>query len=128
MSLIPNLAIVALGGAVGSCLRYGMGLFEIFSTTKGLSTFIVNVLGCFIIGIAYSLFTKWQIGDQWRLFIFIGILGGFTTFSTYALDAITMMRSGEWIKTLAYVGATNIGGLVATAVGIWITNTIIKSA
>ena len=128
MSLLPNLAIVALGGAIGSCMRYGLGLIEAFSTTKGLSTFIVNVLGCFIIGVMYSLFAKWQIGDQWRLLIFIGVLGGFTTFSTYSLDVVTMMRGGEWAKALAYVGATNIGGFVATAIGIWTTNLIIKSA
>ena len=58
----------------------------------------------------------------------IGVLGGFTTFSTYSLDAVTMMRGGEWAKALAYVGATNIGGFVATAIGIWTTNLIIKSA
>ena len=128
MSLFPNLAIVALGGAIGSCMRYGIGLIEAFTTTKGLGTFIANVLGCFVIGVMYSIFAKWQIGEQWRLLIFIGLLGGFTTFSTYSLDAVTMMRGGEWIKALAYIGATNIGGFAATALGIWVINLIIKSA
>lgn len=126
MSLIPNLAIVALGGAIGSCLRYSIGLVETFNTTKGLSTFLVNVLGCFIIGCLYSIFQKWEAAEQWRLLLFVGLLGGFTTFSSYALDAITMLRDGENLKAVTYIVATNIGGLFAAAAGIFATSKLLQ--
>ncbi len=126
MSLIPNLAIVALGGAIGSCLRYSIGLVETFNTTKGLSTFLVNVLGCFIIGCLYSIFQKWETAEQWRLLLFVGLLGGFTTFSSFALDAITMLRDGENLKAVTYIAATNIGGLFAAATGIFATSKLLQ--
>lgn len=125
MSPIANIAVVALGGAIGSCLRYGVGQMESI-TAKGLSTFIVNVLGCFVIGVLYAAFSRWEIAEQWRLLLFVGLLGGFTTFSTYMLDAVTMMQAGEWFKAVFYVLMTNIAGLLSAVAGIYLMTLCVK--
>lgn len=88
---------------------------------------MVNVLGCFIIGILYSVFSRWNIADCWRLMLFIGLLGGFTTFSSYALDAVTMCQSGEIAKAAGYLLLTNIIGVFAAFAGVYGTNWLIKA-
>lgn len=126
MSPLLNIAIVALGGALGSSLRYSVELIDIIATQKGLGTILVNVLGCFIIGISYSLFANLNCTQQWRLLLMVGILGGFTTFSTYALDFVSMLKDGETIKAIAYILATNILGILAVVLGIYLMNLIFK--
>lgn len=126
MSPIANIAVVALGGAIGSCLRYGVGQIESI-TAKGLSTFIVNVVGCFVIGVLYVVFSRWEIAEHWRLLLFVGLLGGFTTYSTYMLDAIMMVQAGDWFKAVCYVLMTNIAGLLSAVAGIYIMTFCVKS-
>lgn len=125
MSPIANIAIVALGGAIGSCLRFGVGQINVI-TTKGLSTFIVNVLGCFVMGVLYAIFTHWKIADHWRLMLFVGLLGGFTTFSTYVLDVVTMLQIGDWLRAIFYALITNVVGLLSAVVGIYLATMCIK--
>lgn len=123
---IANVAIVALGGAMGSLLRYIVGQVGRISAEKGLGTFIVNVSGCFLIGVLYVLLSRWEFSQQWRLFLMIGLLGGFTTFSSYVLDAVTMAQSGEIVRSIGYVLLTNVLGLSAALLGLWVTSYIIK--
>lgn len=118
--------MVAVGGAIGSCLRYGIGLLETIFSTKGLGTLIVNVAGCFVIGALYMLSTRYEISSHLRLFLFVGLLGGFTTFSTYALDAITMFHSGEILKAIGYIVFTNIAGLLCFVIGAYIVSILLK--
>ena len=123
---IANVAIVALCGAMGSLLRYIEGQVGCISAEKGLGTFIVNVSGCFFIGVLYVLLSRWEFSQQWRLFLMIGLLGGFTTFSSYVLDAVTMAQSGEIVRSIGYVLLTNVLGLSAALLGLWVTSYIIK--
>lgn len=123
---IANVAIVALGGAMGSLLRYIVGQVGCISAAKGLGTFIVNVSGCFLIGVLYVLLSRWEFSQQWRLFLMIGLLGGFTTFSSYALDAVTMAQGGEIVRSVGYILLTNVFGISAALLGLWMANSIIK--
>ena len=119
--------MVAVGGAIGCCLRYGVGLMGGISNTKGLGTFIVNVAGCFVIGALFSLASRWDFAEYWRVFLFVGLLGGFTTFSSYALDILTMSQQGEIIKAVIYFIATNLLGLLAAYIGMTLVSFIAKT-
>lgn len=124
---IINLLMVAIGGAIGSCLRYGIGLINGVKDTRGLATFIVNVAGCFVIGALFSLASRWNISEYYRVFLFVGLLGGFTTFSSYALDILTMSQQGEYLNAILYFLLTNILGIIVALIGMSFVNIIAKS-
>lgn len=119
--------MVAIGGAIGSCLRYGIGLINGVEDTKGLGTFIVNVAGCFVIGALFSIASRWDISEYYRVFLFVGLLGGFTTFSSYALDILSMSQQGEYLNAILYFLLTNILGIIAALIGMSFVNIIAKS-
>lgn len=124
---IINFLMVAIGGAIGSCLRYGIGLINGVEDTKGLGTFIVNVAGCFVIGALFSIASRWDISEYYRVFLFVGLLGGFTTFSSYALDILTMSQQGEYLNAILYFLLTNILGIIVALIGMSFVNIIAKS-
>ncbi len=126
MSTIINLAFVAAGGAIGSCLRDRLSAIALFSGTSGLGVFTCNVIGCLIIGVLYAIFQRWDIAPEWRAFIFTGLLGGFTTFSSYGLDAMLMLQNGNMAQGLWYIVGTNIAGLSAAAIGLFGTLQVLK--
>lgn len=124
---IINFLMVAIGGAIGSCLRYGIGLINGVEDTKGFGTFIVNVAGCFVIGALFSIASRWDISEYYRVFLFVGLLGGFTTFSSYALDILSMSQQGEYLNAILYFLLTNILGIIAALIGMSFVNIIAKS-
>ena len=90
---------VAVGGAIGSVARHGVNRLvhqEWPLLRFPIATLIVNVVGCFVIGVLAGLIATGRLPMRttWREFVFVGILGGFTTFSTFGLDTITLVRSG----------------------------------
>lgn len=106
-----SLLIVGVGGAVGAAGRWGVG--ELIPGSDGgfpWATFIVNVVGCLAIGLA----TRWLVrgSDAW-LGAVVGVLGGFTTFSTFAVETRGLLDGGRGGTALVYVGASLIVGLVA---------------
>jgi CrcB protein len=113
------LATVALGGAVGALGRYGVAE-ALPHRTPGFpwSTFTVNVVGCLLIGLL-----MWFVLDVWgehrylRPFIGVGLLGGFTTFSTYSVDILDLLRAGAWPTAVAYAVTSVLTGLVGVALG-----------
>ena len=119
------LLLVALGGALGSMARYRLGTWVLVHSADWrfpLGTFVVNVTGCLIAGVAAGLAERYDLfSPHARLFLFVGILGGFTTFSAFGLETMLLLRRGEpWIAGL-YVFASVACGLVALWAGLKLT-------
>lgn len=117
---MTKLLFIGLGGAVGSVLRYLIsGWGSRFDTPPMLAgTLIVNVVGCFAIGIVVGGFggTTW-VREEHRLAVMVGLLGGFTTFSTYGLEAFTMIEAGHRWSALGHVLAHNGLGILMVWAG-----------
>jgi CrcB protein len=109
--------VVGLGGLIGSVARYKLGgivLHHSASWRFPLSTFVVNIIGCFAIGALAALVEHRDFfTSDTRLFLFTGLLGGFTTFSAFAYEGFFLLRRGEMAVALAYVGLSVIVGLAA---------------
>ena len=113
--------LVALGGALGSVARFKLGELVLLSYPSWkfpLGTFIVNLSGCLIIGVLASVSERSGVLSQdARLFLFTGILGGFTTFSAFGLETFGLLRRGEILVALCYVGLSAVVGVLAVYVG-----------
>ena len=114
---------VGFGGFIGSVLRYFLYILtsNILGYTSPVATIFVNIIGCFLIGFAYQLFnTHLIISENLRLFIMIGLLGGFTTFSAFSIDAFLIYQNSGKILSIAYVVLSIILSLLATLTGVWL--------
>ncbi len=117
---MSNLFLVGLGGAIGAMLRYSVGIWSkgIPDWTDKLpdelpyGTLLVNLIGSLIIGFCWGLIAKSSLSRGMEVFIMIGILGGFTTFSSFSLDNIKLLESGKYGLAFIYIGLSCIGGLV----------------
>jgi CrcB protein len=97
---------VAVGGAIGSVARYlvAIGSGKLFGTNFPWGCMIITVTGSFLIGLLVGLFAlKWDLPQAVRIFLTVGICGGYTTFSTFSLDAFYLMERGAWPSSLAYM-------------------------
>ena len=114
-----NAIVVGLGGFVGAICRYLIGLIQVNEvTTFPIKTFLINVIGCIVIGIITVAATKNSyINPQLVLFLKVGVCGGFTTFSTFALETADMIKAGNPFMAFIYVlGSVLIGVGVIFAV------------
>ncbi len=114
MSMSPWIAI-GLGGALGAMSRYGisLGFLQLDSQTGfPLATLLINILGCFLIGWAYQYSLNHEVGI-WLPFLTVGLLGGFTTFSTFGLDAIQLFQNKQFTFLVIYILLSNIIGFIA---------------
>jgi len=125
---VTNLFLVGIGGAVGSISRYLLGTW-IQSVSRSVDfpfgTLAVNLIGCFVIGFLSQLAeARGAFTSESRTLVFIGVLGGFTTFSSFGNDTINLMKDGETFNALMNVGANVILGLalvwLGRAVAYWI--------
>lgn len=111
---------VGIGGAVGAIARYLVGR-ELTERVGGLfpwGTFTVNVVGALLIGVLFALLTERGVGhDHLRFLLVVGFLGGFTTFSSYTLEAINLLESGHWPTALLYLVGSNALALAACLAG-----------
>jgi CrcB protein len=114
------LLLVGLGGALGSMARYAIAVLMLHgaSTRFPFGTLAVNVLGCLAAGVLAGLSERhgW-FGADARLFLFVGLLGGFTTFSAFGLDALALLRRGDTAWAFAYVVGSVVIGLAAAWIG-----------
>jgi CrcB protein len=121
MPSLVSMMIVALGGAFGSVFRYLLGTWtQALSKTINYpyGTLAVNLLGCFLIGFLAQLAeARGAFTSETRLFVFIGILGGFTTFSSFGNETVNLLREGGTLNALANVGANVIVGLLLVWLG-----------
>jgi len=114
-TILLSTLLVGSGGFIGAVLRYGLsGLVQ---NAAPLSTFpwgtvVVNLLGCLLIGVIAGLVESRQLfTPEVRIFALIGVLGGFTTFSTFGYEAIALLRGAEYLRAVAYVGIQVFAGL-----------------
>lgn len=106
--------IVFLGSGLGGALRQGTNVLtaRLFGLGFPYGTLTVNIAGAFIMGLMIEWFAlKADPGQGWRLFLTTGILGGFTTFSTFSLDAANLIQKGAVLTAAIYLGATLVAGL-----------------
>jgi CrcB protein len=110
---------VAIGGAIGSVARYlvGIGSGKLFGVAFPWGTLIINIAGSFLIGVLVESFAlRWDLPQVARVFLTVGICGGFTTFSTFSLDSYLLMDRGELWPAFAYMAGSvvlSIAGLFA---------------
>lgn len=119
MPLVTNVLLITLGGALGALLRYtvsGLAL-RLFGTGFPWGTLCANLLGCFLIGLLWALSDRVAFHPRVHPFLFTGLLGAFTTFSTYGLESVNLLRDGEVLRGLANIAASNGLGLVAVVLG-----------
>lgn len=118
--MLKNLLFVALGGAAGSCLRYllsrwSVGLWAAFPQA---GTMLVNLAGCLLIGILFGCAERAQLMNPALMLLLVtGFCGGFTTFSTFAADAVGLAARGQMLIALAYVAVSVAGGLALMLAG-----------
>ena len=114
------LLLVGLGGALGSILRYVISLFigRNVPVVFPLGTLLVNISGCFLIGLFYAMSEKYTgFHPEWKLFLITGICGGFTTFSTYSYDMLVLLKQGATLQFVLYAAGSVVLGLLATIAG-----------
>lgn len=119
---MKEIVYIFIGGGVGSVLRY-LAQISINERMSGIGfpfswgTFIVNIAGSFLIGLFYSVSERWNLSMEMRLFLTTGLCGGFTTFSTFSNDGLSLLR-GEFYSTFLLYALLSIGlGLVAVMAG-----------
>ncbi|MBF6595016.1 MAG: fluoride efflux transporter CrcB [Thermaceae bacterium] len=107
--------LVMLGGAIGAGLRYGLGAWIQSVSGPGFpwSTFLINVTGSFFIGLVIRLNLEGSLSPEARLLLAVGILGGYTTFSTFSYETLTLVQQGEWLKAFSYAVGSVILGFAA---------------
>lgn len=118
---MTNLLLVGAGGFLGAVARYLLGgwiLHHSMAAKFPWATFAVNVIGCLVIGMLSGMAERFDaFGHGARLFLFTGLLGGFTTFSAFGLETIFLMRRGEWFFAALYVSASVVLCLFAVWAG-----------
>ncbi len=120
--------ITGIGGFVGSSLRYLMQRTSalIFPVSFPYGTFIVNLLGALIVGVLFAISEQTTlIGPQWRIFAITGILGGFTTFSTFTLDTMNLLRESQYLYAITYIALTVVLGIMFTISGYIVTKNLL---
>ena len=111
--------LIALGGAGGSVLRYLLGGAIQRTTGSGfpIGTMVVNVSGCFLIGILVRQFLNMQLSNDLRALLVVGFCGGFTTFSTFSAETLALIEGGEYARASVYVLMSVMLCLLATLAG-----------
>ena len=116
---MKNILLVALGGALGSSLRYLVSkwISAGWAASFPLGTFTVNILGCLLIGLLTGLVANGVISQDLKFLLVTGFCGGFTTFSTFANESLSLMRPGEILTSALYIGLSVAAGVFAVWVG-----------
>jgi CrcB protein len=115
--------IVFLGAGIGGALRHGVNLAaaRLLGASFPYGTLTVNVVGSLAMALIAEFFAlKSGLPQEWRLFLTTGILGGFTTFSTFSLDAVTLWERGDTLTAFFYVAASLVVSLGAFFAGLWL--------
>lgn len=117
-----NLLYLIIGGSIGTTLRYLAGQWagQLYHGIWPVGTLAVNLIGSFIIGLLWGVLDTDSLSPAIKNLVFIGILGSFTTYSTYSLDILNLIRMGEVKTSILYLLASNILGLALVAGGFFL--------
>lgn len=119
--MFKNLLIVGMGGALGSMLRYGISLVASAMAWSPLwGTLCANVLGSMLIGAAMGACSQ----GSWQLFLTVGVCGGFTTFSTFSSQSLSLLEQGRMGLALLYV----VGSIVSCMAAVWLGGRLISNS
>jgi CrcB protein len=121
-----NILLIAIGGAIGSVSRYGCQkwIYQLFPHPFPLGTFVVNILGSLLIGLFFGLSEKGNImSPEWRIFLTTGLCGGYTTFSTFSFESLSLLKEGNYAYAIMYIVLSVLFGLMA----VWLGTIIVKS-
>ena len=117
---MQNILIIGVGGFFGAIVRYAVGLWigQKWGRSFPLGTFFINMSGSFLIGFLMALFTeRLMINPQWRMFLVIGFLGAYTTFSTFEYETGALIRDSEWLIASLNVVLSVTTGFAALKLG-----------
>jgi CrcB protein len=123
LNTMKTLLLVALGGGIGSTFRYliGLYLYKYFPTAFPWGTFLVNVTGCLLMGLLMGVLDRGLWTDPGlKLFLIVGLCGGFTTFSAFSMESITLIENHQVLLALVYLAASVVTGLSATVLGLFL--------
>jgi CrcB protein len=126
--MLRTIFIVGAGGFIGSVMRYLVQVFveKGLTTTFPWGTFVANIAGSFIIGVVFALAQKGNIlSAEWRMFLAVGICGGFTTFSSFAYNNLNMLKEQAYGQFIWNVGGSLFFGLLAVYLGMILVKTIL---
>lgn len=116
-----NILWIGIGGFLGANMRYWLGslIGRWLGTGFPYATGIINITGAFTIGIIATLFADRAVDNEsLRLFLIVGILGGYTTFSSYSYEAVTLMQEDRWLAAIGYLVGSNVIGISACVAGV----------
>ena len=125
MSMFLTIILVFCGGGIGASLRYLLGLIPTFHSFP-LITLLINIFGSFIIGIIAGISEEKGLSNNLISFIKVGVLGGFTTFSSFSLDTITLFKKSDKLGTILYLGLSITLSLIACYLGELLVKLVIK--
>lgn len=128
MVRFAELASVAAGGAIGSCARYLVGVVATRWLGAGFpwATAFVNTTGALAIGFLAVLVGEWWRGPKFRLFWMVGLLGGYTTFSSYAIEGVQLWERGRVGRSLLFLGGSVFLGFVAVLIGMAVGMAVVR--
>ncbi|MGC8736227.1 MAG: fluoride efflux transporter CrcB [Dissulfurimicrobium sp.] len=118
---------VGAGGFFGAVVRYVLAMWigQRWGRSFPLGTFFINISGCFLIGFLMQLLTeRFMVSPQWRLFLVVGFVGAYTTFSTFLYETSNLLKDGEWFFAILNVTSSVITGFVALKLGEMLAKTI----
>lgn len=118
--------LVGIGGGVGAICRFLITRLDFFGSNKFLLTMIVNLSGCLLIGVMWALLHNVISRREVYLLVVVGLLGGYTTYSSFGFETFELMKAGRVVTALLYAGGTLLGGLACCAAGYMITSKIVR--